>query len=98
MYDDSVDIREEIAYTPYMQRTTVAIPPETSQQIRTTLTALDGKAPIWGRRFGGRLTVSDVTREALARGLRSIDLYPEVDPALVAGLVSETRNGVKVSE
>lgn len=91
MYDGSVDIREEIAYTPDMQRTTVAIPPETSQQIRATLTALEDKAPIWGRRFGGRLTSSDVVREALVRGLRSIDLYPEVDPALVVGLVADCR-------
>jgi len=65
-----------------MQRTTVAISPPESQQVRATLARLEGKAPVWGRRHGGRLTSSDVVREALARGLRSIDQNPEVDPAL----------------
>ena len=74
-----------------MKRTTAAIPPETAQQVHATLNSLEGQTLHWGRRFGGSLTASDVVREALARGLRSIDQYPQLDPTLIPGLVAETR-------
>lgn len=77
-----------------MKRTTAAIPPETAQLVQATLNRLEGVPTMWGRRFGGALTASDVTREALARGLRSIDQHPQLDPALIPGLVSETRTAM----